>query len=351
MRKTNSIIAAIMALSLLTACGGGNGGEIASETVSETISETGLSEDSSQTEEASQAEETVLSEETEAAEDEENYDTGDASLDNIRNQDDIGENELLAVSFGTSYNDSRRLTVGAIENDLEAAFPEFSVRRGFTSNIIIDHVQRRDGVLIDDIDAALSRAADNGVKNLVIQPTHLMNGIEYDEIVDKAANYSDAFEKVVFGEPLLTSDEDISRVVKAITDDTAVYNDGETAVCFMGHGTEHTANAVYEKMQNALIDSGFDNYFIGTVEAAPTLEDVIASVKAGGYKRVILQPLMVVAGDHANNDMAGDEDGSWKNAFEAEGFEVVCVIKGLGEIEEIRQIYVDHARAAIDSLN
>ena len=360
MKRSKHILAAVTALlilSAMTACGGTNGGESTSETTSETVSETIQSEETEQT--AEQSEETVQSEETEeiseqeeaTEEDEENYDTGDASLDNVRNQDDIGENELLVVSFGTSYNDSRRLTVGAIENDLEAAFPDYSVRRGFTSNIIIDHVQRRDGILIDDIDAALTRAADNGVKNLVIQPTHLMNGIEYDEIVEKAANYSDAFEKVVFGEPLLTSDEDFDRVIKAITDDTKEYDDGETAICFMGHGTEHSANGVYSKMQELFTAGGYDNYFIGTVEASPTLDDVMALVKAGSYKRVVLQPLMVVAGDHANNDMAGDEEDSWKSAFENEGYEVVCVLKGLGENEEIRKIYADHAQAAIDSLS
>ncbi|MGN1107349.1 MAG: sirohydrochlorin cobaltochelatase, partial [Huintestinicola sp.] len=204
MKRSKHIFAAVTAifvLSAMTACGGTNN----SQNISETVSETVQSEETVQTEPTEPSEETEeTSAQEETAEDEENYDTGDASLDNIRNQDDIGENELLVISFGTSYNDSRRLTVGAIENDLEAAFPDYSVRRGFTSNIIIDHVQRRDGILIDDIDAALTRAADNGVKNLVIQPTHLMNGIEYDEIVEKAANYSDAFEKVVFGEPLLT---------------------------------------------------------------------------------------------------------------------------------------------------
>lgn len=351
MKRSKHIFAAVTAifvLSAMTACGGTNN----SQNISETVSETVQSEETVQTEPTEPSEETEeTSAQEETAEDEENYDTGDASLDNIRNQDDIGENELLVISFGTSYNDSRRLTVGAIENDLEAAFPDYSVRRGFTSNIIIDHVQRRDGILIDDIDAALTRAADNGVKNLVIQPTHLMNGIEYDEIVSKAANYSDAFEKVVFGEPLLTSDEDFDRVIKAITDDTKEYDDGETAICFMGHGTEHSANGVYSKMQELFTAGGYDNYFIGTVEAAPTLDDVMASVKAGNYKRVVLQPLMVVAGDHANNDMAGDEEDSWKSAFENEGYEVVCVLKGLGENEKIRKIYADHAQAAIDSLN
>ena len=289
---------------------------------------------------------------TEAAEeeDEENYDTGDASLDNVRNQDEIGDNELLVLSFGTSFNDSRRLTIGAIEDSLEKAFPDYSVRRGFTANIIIDHVERRDGIHIDDINEALDRAVKNGVKNLVVQPTHLMNGIEYDELSGKVASYSDAFDKVVIGEPLLTSDDDFKRVENAIVDWTKEYDDGKTAVCFMGHGTEHASNAVYAKMQDMLTADGHTNYFIGTVEAEPSLDDVIEKVKAGGYEKVVLEPLMVVAGDHANNDMAGDDEDSWKSAFAAEGFEVECLLRGLGENEEIRKIYVEHAQKAIDSL-
>lgn len=359
MKNFKLILAAMTALCVMTACGGNT--DSTADTSAETTSETVQAEDT-------QAEETEAAEETseeateeaaaeedssseEDAEDEENYNTGDASLDNIRNQDEIGENELLAVSFGTSFNDSRRLTIGAIENDLETAFPDYSVRRGFTANIVIDHVQRRDGILIDDLNAALQRAVDNGVKNLVIQPTHLMNGLEYDEIVDTTANYSDAFDKVVFGAPLLTSDDDFDRVAKAITDWTSEYDDGETAICFMGHGTEADSNSVYSKMQDTLTNMGFANYYVGTVEAAPSLDDVLAKVKEGNYKRVVLEPLMVVAGDHANNDMAGDEDGSWKTTFENEGYEVVCLLRGLGENEAIRQIYVDHAQAAIDSLN
>ena len=253
-------------------------------------------------------------------------------------------------SFGTSYNDSRRLTVGAIENDLESAFPDFSVRRGFTSNIIIDHVNKRDNVLIDDVDAAMNRAVDNGVKTLVVQPTHLMHGLEYDELVKEVGNYADAFDQVVFGEPLLSSDDDFAKVEKAITEWTADYDDGKTAICFMGHGTEADSNEVYQKMQDLLTKDGYANYFVGTVEATPSLEDVLAKVQAGDYERVILEPLMVVAGDHANNDMAGDEDGSWKKTFEDAGYQVECLVRGLGENEAIRQIYVEHAQAAIDSL-
>ena len=287
---------------------------------------------------------------TEAEDDEENYDTGDASLDNIRNQDEIGENELLVLSFGTSYNDSRRLTIGAIEEALEKAFPDYSVRRGFTANIIIDHIERRDGIHIDDIDEALQRAVDNGVKNLVVQPTHLMNGLEYDELVEKVGNYSDAFDKVVFGEPLLTSDDDFKRVENAIVDWTKDYSNEKTAICFMGHGTEAASNSVYAKMQDLLTADGYTNSFVGTVEAEPTVQDVLEQVKAGGYEKVVLEPLMVVAGDHANNDMAGDEEESWKSIFEAEGIEVECLLRGLGENEEIRNLYVEHAQAAIDSL-
>lgn len=288
---------------------------------------------------------------TPAEDDDENYDTGDASLDDIRNQDDIGDNELLVLSFGTSFNDSRRLTIGAIESDLDEAFPDFSVRRGFTANIIIDHVQKRDGILIDDVNAALERAVNNNVKNLVVQPTHLMHGLEYDELTEQVGEYADAFDKVVFGEPLLSSDDDFARVEKAITEWTAEYDDGETAICFMGHGTEAESNEVYQKMQDLLTADGYENYFVGTVEAAPTLDDVLAKVQAGNYKRVILEPLMVVAGDHANNDMAGDDEDTWKTTFENAGYEVTCLLRGLGENEAIRQIYIDHAQAAIDSLN
>lgn len=298
------------------------------------------SENTSEASEATEAEE----------EDEENYDTGDASLDNIRNQDNIGENELLVLSFGTSYNDSRRLTIGAIEDSLEKAFPDYSVRRGFTANIIIDHVESRDGIHIDDIDEALKRAVDNGVKTLVVQPTHLMNGLEYDELYNKVGSYSDSFDKVVFGEPLLTSEDDFKRVENAIVDWTKDYDDGKTAICFMGHGTEADSNSVYSKMQDMLTADGHKNYFVGTVEAEPSIEDVLEKVKAGGYEKVVLEPLMVVAGDHANNDMAGDDEDSWKSVFLNEGYDVECLIRGLGENEEIRKLYVEHAQKAIDSI-
>lgn len=329
-----------------------NNTENSTQNVTEEVTEAAQTEDpAAETTEAPEAVTTAVTdaEEPETAEDEEeDYTTGDATLDKIRNEDSIGEKELLVLSFGTSFNDSRRLTIGAVEETLEKAFPEYSVRRGFTANIVINHIQKRDGILIDDIDASLKRAVDNEVKTLVVQPTHLMSGIEYDEITEKVASYSDAFEKVVFGKPLLTSDDDFKRVETAITDWTKEYDDGETAIVFMGHGTEHESNQVYGKMQDLLARDGFANYFIGTVEAEPSLEDVIAKVKEGGYRKVVLEPLMVVAGDHANNDMAGDDEDSWKSAFKNEGLEVECLLRGLGENEAIREIYADHAKAAIE---
>ena len=281
-------------------------------------------------------------------EDEENYETGDAALDDPLNGDDIGENELLVVSFGTSFNDSRRLTIGAIEKDLQQAFPDYSVRRAFTSQIIIDHVKKRDGEVIDNVSEALNRAMDNGVRNLVVQPTHLMHGYEYNDLVDEVDDYADAFDSIVISEPLLNTDEDYNKVIAAITKATAEYDDGKTAVCFMGHGTEASSNSVYAKMQDMIKAAGYDNYYIGTVEATPSLEDVVELVKQGSYEKAVLEPLMVVAGDHANNDMAGDEDDSWKSMFEAAGYETECIIRGLGELEDVRAIYVEHCREAIE---
>lgn len=336
-KLTAMLLAGVLAAGMLAGCGSSNDNskDAAKDTGSATTS----------------AKANTGSGSGEAAEEEENYNTGDASKDNPRNQDNIGENELLVLSFGTSFNDSRHLTIGAIEDQLEKSFPDYSVRRGFTANIVIDHVAKRDGEKIDDIDESLKRAVDNGVKNLVVQPTHLMNGLEYEELKGDIAQYSDAFDKIAIGQPLLSSDDDFSRVENAIVDWTKDYDDGETAIVFMGHGTSADSNGVYQKMQDLLTKDGHTNYFVGTVEATPSLDDVMAAVKKGNYKRVVLEPLMVVAGDHANNDMAGDDKDSWKSQFEAAGYQVECLLRGLGENETIRQIYVEHAQAAIDSLN
>ena len=283
----------------------------------------------------------------EDAEEEENYETGDASLDDPLNADEIGEKELLVVSFGTSFNDNRRLTIGAIEKWLQTGFPEWSVRRAFTSQIIIDHVKGRDGEVIDNVGEALDRAIANGVKILVVQPTHLMAGFEYTDLKNELAEYADAFDQIVLSNPLLVTDEDFRDVAEAIVSATAGYDDGKTAICCMGHGTEADSNGVYAKMQTVLTEMGMDNYFIGTVEAEPSVDDVLAQVQSGDYSRVVLRPLMIVAGDHANNDMAGEEEDSWKSIFEGAGYEVECVVEGLGQLEAIQELILAHAADVI----
>ena len=299
-------------------------------------------------------------------------DTGDASKDDPRNQDEIGENELLVVSFGTSFNDSRAEDVKGIEDALAAAYPDWSVRRAFTAQIIINHVQARDDEAIDNMQQALDRAVANGVKNLVVQPTHLMHGAEYDEMTEAIDEYKDKFESVAIAEPMLGEvgddatviNDDKKAVAQAITDeackvagfdDMKAAADAGTAFVFMGHGTSHTANVTYDQMQAQMDDLGFTNAFIGTVEGKPedtACDKVIEKVKEAGFKNVILRPLMVVAGDHANNDMAGDDEDSWKSQFVASGdFDSVdCQIEGLGRIAAVEDLYVAHTKAAIDSL-
>ena len=298
-------------------------------------------------------------------------DTGDASLDDARNQDEIGENELLVVSFGTSFNDSRVADIKGIEDALQAAYPDWSVRRAFTAQIIINHIQARDGEKIDNMTQALDRAVANGVKNLVVQPTHLMHGAEYDEMCEAIEAYKDQFESVSIAEPMLGEvgsdatviNADKEAVAKAITaaavseagfESLEAAKDAGTAFVFMGHGTAHVAKVTYSQMQAQMQNLGYENVFIGTVEGEPeetSAEAVIEAVKAAGYTNVVLRPLMVVAGDHANNDMAGSDDDSWKTVFEAAGFNVDCQIHGLGEIADVQALYVAHTKAAIDALN
>ena len=265
------------------------------------------------------------------------------------NRNKTGEKELLAVSFGTSYKDTRERNIEAIERALEKAMPEYILHRAFTSQVIINRVRQRENLAIDNVRDALKRAAQDGVKTLIIQPTHLMKGFEYRDLTQEASEHRELFEHMAVGEPLLTSEEDFETVIRAITGDTKEYDDGETAICFMGHGTEAESNQVYEKLQGILRQKGFKNYYIGTVEAEPSIGDILREVKKGSCRKVVLQPLMIVAGDHANNDMAGDEEGSWKREFERAGYEVSCVLKGLGEIELIRQLFISHAKAAGES--
>ena len=315
-------------------------------------------------------EQKALVEGEEASPDYFGLDTGDASKDDPRNADEIGENELLVVSFGTSYNDSRVADIKGIEDALQEAYPDWSVRRAFTAQIIINHVQARDGEVIDNMQQALDRAVENGVKNLVVQPTHLMHGAEYDEMMEVLDSYNDKFESISVAEPMLGEvgddatviNEDKAAVAEAIANAAvkdagyetmdAAAEDG-TAFVFMGHGTSHTAKVTYSQMQTQMNELGYKNVFIGTVEGEPeetACEAVIEAVKEAGCKKVVLRPLMVVAGDHAENDMAGAEEDSWKSMFEASGaFESVDTqITGLGSLPEVQQLFVEHTKAAME---
>ena len=297
-------------------------------------------------------------------------DTGDAGKDDPRNADDIGENELLVVSFGTSFNGSRAADIKGIEDALQAAYPDWSVRRAFTAQIIINHIQARDGEKIDNMEQALERAVANGVKQLVVQPTHLMHGAEYDEMCAAIDKVRDKFESVEIAEPMLGEvgsdatviNADKEAVAKAVVaaalsesgyESTAAAKDAGVAYVLMGHGTAHVAKVTYSQMAAQMDKLGYENVFIGTVEGEPedtSCEAVIAAVKEAGYTTVVLRPLMVVAGDHANNDMAGADEDSWKTMFEAAGFTVNCQISGLGRIADVQALYVAHAKAAIDAI-
>ena len=297
-------------------------------------------------------------------------DTGDASKDDPRNQDEIGEKELLVVSFGTSFNDSRVADIKSIEDALQAANPDWSVRRAFTAQIIINHIQARDGEKIDNMEQALERAVSNGVKQLVVQPTHLMHGAEYDEMCAAIDKVRDQFDSVEIAEPLLGEvgddatviNADKEAVAKAVVaaaleesgyETTAAAKDAGVAYVLMGHGTAHVAKVTYSQMATQMAELGYENVFVGTVEGEPeetSCEAVIEAVKNAGYTTVVLRPLMVVAGDHANNDMAGADDDSWKTMFEAAGFTVNCQISGLGRIADVQALYVAHTKAAIDAI-
>lgn len=298
-------------------------------------------------------------------------DTGDASADDPLNEDNIGDQELLVVSFGTSFNDSRAEDIGGIETALQEAYPDWSVRRAFTSQIIINHIQARDGVKIDNVEQALQRAVENKVKRLVVQPTHLMHGAEYDELAGTVEDYKDQFESVSIAEPLLGEvgsdasviNEDKEHAAKAVLADAlegAGYESLEkakeenTAFVFLGHGTSHTAKVTYSQMQTQMKELGYENVWIGTVEGEPeetAAEEVIEQIHEAGYHNVILRPLMVVAGDHANNDMASDEDDSWKSMCKQSGYfdNIRTQIIGLGRIKEIQEIYIKHVQEAMDS--
>ena len=396
MKKTLALLmAAVMLMSMLTACGNkdvaddtkdnndvstAEADQAAADKVAALIDAIYVQERTEETDaqcEAAKAAwdaltdaQKALVEGEEASPDYFGLDTGDASKDDPRNQDEIGEKELLVVSFGTSFNDSRVADIKSIEDALQAANPDWSVRRAFTAQIIINHIQARDGEKIDNMEQALERAVANGVKQLVVQPTHLMHGAEYDEMCAAIDKVRDKFESVEIAEPMLGEvgsdaaviNADKETVAKAVVaaalsesgyESTAAAKEAGVAYVLMGHGTAHVAKVTYSQMATQMDKLGYENVFIGTVEGEPedtSCEAVIAAVKEAGYTTVVLRPLMVVAGDHANNDMAGADEDSWKTMFEAAGLTVNCQISGLGRIADVQALYVAHTKAAIDAI-
>ncbi|MDO4753722.1 MAG: sirohydrochlorin cobaltochelatase, partial [Bacillota bacterium] len=256
---------------------------------------------------------------------------------------------ILVISFGTSYNDNRELSIGAIEADIAAKFPNYEIRRAFTSQIIIDILKDRDKINIDNVKEAMDRLVADGVKEVIIQPTHVMNGFEYNDVVDEVRSYKDKFETLKFGKQLLASNADYEDVVKAMQSAMKAHDDGNTAFVLVGHGSEHPANIAYTRLQNEFKEADLKQYFIGTVEAEPSYDEVLEALKESGYKKVVLAPFMVVAGDHANNDICGEEDDAWMTMLKKEGFEVVPHVEGIGQIAEIRDIYVRHVESAIST--
>ncbi|MDO4301181.1 MAG: sirohydrochlorin cobaltochelatase [Clostridia bacterium] len=273
----------------------------------------------------------------------------DGQNDEALQNADENKKAVLVVSFGTSYNESREKTIGAVEKKIADAFPDYDQKRAFTSQIIIDKINDRDGEKIDNVDEAMQKLVDEGYGTVVVQPTHVMNGEEYDEMKELTAPYENKFKSIKYGTPLLTSSDDYEKVIKAIAAETPQLEDKECAVVFMGHGTEHFANATYSALDYRFKSMGYDNAFVGTVESYPDLDKIKTDLANYNPKKVVLIPLMIVAGDHANNDMAGDEEDSWKTQLKKEGYEVECIIKGLGEYSGIQDMFVEHCNAAISN--
>lgn len=255
---------------------------------------------------------------------------------------------ILTVSFGTSYPETRKKTIEAIENDIRCAFPEYALYRAWTSKIIMAKVLKRDGLKIDSVSEAMEKMAKEGVTDLIVQPTHIINGIENDKMKEDVLKNKGLFDSISFGDPLLTSEKDNDQAAKIIADNFSYLDPQKEALVLMGHGTSHYSNSIYGALNFRFRDMDRSNIFMGTVESYPDLDSLIKAVKKTKVSKVTLAPFMVVAGDHASNDLSGDSPDSWKSRFSAAGFEVSCVLKGLGEYPQIRKMFVEHARAALD---
>lgn len=249
---------------------------------------------------------------------------------------------ILAVSYGTARFQARQKDIEGIEKAIEERFPEYEIRRCFTSQMIIGMIEQREGIHIDNLQEALTKAKEKKIRELLIQPTHVMAGIEYQKILDMADAFHDKFDKLCVGTPLLSSEQDYKDLANAMSAHTEEFVDGHTAVVLVGHGTKVEADRVYGKLQSVFKKEGLNDYYVGTIESYPSKEDVARMlVEKGQYTRVVLIPLMVVVGNHVEKDIFGTGQ-SWKTVLEDEGFEVHAVMKGLGEYPEIQEIYVKH---------
>lgn len=257
---------------------------------------------------------------------------------------------ILVVSFGTSYRGTRERTIEAIERDIREAFPEFEFRRAYTSPTIRRILKERDGIVIDGVEEALERLAAEGYQDVAVQTTHVISGFEYDRMMAAVGSYGSCFRKVSCGRPLLASKQDYRDVVLALGEELSAFRGPGTDIVLMGHGTEHAANEAYGRLQQEFTEAGLEDFLVGTVEASPTLENMVRLVETRRAEHVVLAPFMVVAGDHACNDMAGDDEDSWKSKFLRDGYQTECVMKGLGEYVSIRRIYVEHAGCAVGAL-
>lgn len=252
---------------------------------------------------------------------------------------------ILAVSFGTSHNDTREVTIDAIERDMQGAFPGYKLYRAWTSKMIIKKLKTRDNIHVNTVKEAMEQILADGITDVVVQPTHVINGIENDLMKEDVLSFRESFNSISFGDPLLTSEQDSLRVIKAVAEEFPDLKP-EEALVLMGHGTTHYANSIYAALDYTFKDKGHKNIFLGTVEAYPSMETLMKMVKDYNPSKVILAPFMIVAGDHAKNDMAGDDPDSWYSQFAAAGFEVETVLKGLGEYPGIRRLLVEHLKAA-----
>ena len=256
---------------------------------------------------------------------------------------------ILVVSFGTSYEASRKATIEKIEQDIRNAFQDHRIYRAWTSKFIISILKKRDNYTVPTVKEALEQMITDGIREVVVQPTHILDGIENNIMKEEILSYKESFDKIAFGTPLLADSKDESQAINAVTTEFSDLKETE-ALVFMGHGTTHQVNTVYAGLDQKFKESAHANVFIGTVEVDPTIHDLVKEVTSFQPSKIYVTPFMIVAGDHANNDMAGDSPDSWVCQFENAGFEVCPIIKGLGEYPGIRRMYVEHAQKAIDSM-